>query len=91
MVNPPPAGREPWRLAIHDVLQTHLPEGEACEGGVLVGWVVVAEILAPDGEIYLASCRSERTPRWTARGMLHSLLEEDWPAHAVHEQAARDD
>lgn len=51
--------------------------------GLVIGWLVIAEVLAPDGERWLTSYSGDAAgekllPRWQAQGYAHSLLH-DWP------------
>lgn len=50
--------------------------------GIVVGWVVIAETLAPDGERWLSKfsgdAAHEQLARWQVHGYAHSVLH-DWP------------
>lgn len=56
--------------AVQDALQSlvslDLGEGD----GLLIGWVVIMDVLAPDGRRSLISGRSESMSMWQAVGML---------------------
>jgi hypothetical protein len=57
-------------------------QGEDTQRGVVIGWVVIAESVAPDGERWLSSfsggAGDHALPRWQVQGYAHSLLH-DWP------------
>lgn len=44
--------------------------GEEVYQGMLVGWIVVSEVMAPDGCRYLTVLSDDNTPVWTKMGML---------------------
>lgn len=52
------------------------------QAGIVVGWVVIAETLAPDGEMWLSKftgdAADEPLARWRVHGYAHSVLH-DWP------------
>jgi hypothetical protein len=69
------------RKAVNDVLQDYAIEVDGSRA-LLVGWCVVAEWMAPDGNRWLSflgtDARGEPAPTWQAQGYLHNALH-DWP------------
>lgn len=65
--------------------ETTHPSGldDELEGAALIGFVLVAEWVTPDGDRILTSFDSgptgERVPDWTRKGWLHEALEDvEW-------------
>lgn len=56
--------------------------GDETQKGLVIGWLVIAESLAPDGERWLSTfsggAGDQHLPRWQVQGYAHSLLH-DWP------------
>lgn len=70
------------RKQIHDAIQVSR-EGEALDGAVLIGWITVAEWMAPDGTRRLSRIAGgpgddQAPPGWQTQGYLHNALHEDW-------------
>lgn len=73
------------RERLHPLIQETLngddmPEG----GGVLMGWVMIAEWMAPSGDRWLSKVSSDATgvkgaATWQEQGYLHNALHTDWP------------
>lgn len=58
-------------------------------GGVLVGWVMVAEWMDLEGRRWLtrldANADGENLPEWQRNGYLHNALNTPWPELEVEE------
>lgn len=52
--------------------------GHQLKGAMLVGWVVVAEWMTPDGERWLTKFNARDTTRWQVQGYMHNTLYEPW-------------
>lgn len=64
------------RERISEALQSC--EGLPLEGSLLVGWVLIAEWLHPDGTQLLSRFGSENLTQWQRQGYLHNALHESW-------------
>lgn len=67
--------------AIHAALQENAKprKDERVEGALLVGWVVVAAWVAPDGESWTTRIASPDLPAFQRSGLLHqALFDADW-------------
>lgn len=60
-----------------DLIQDAIQANYAPPGALLTGWVMVVEWTTVDGQRVLGKARSDDTPPWTAKGMLHTVLFED--------------
>lgn len=71
---------DPRRDALHDFLQNQGPPGEEIhQGSLLTGWVLVTAWVDDDGDHWLVKAHAAEIQAWTARGMLHEVLEGEWP------------
>lgn len=65
----------PWRRPIHEALEGLLAEHSPESGGILTGWVLVAETVDADGERWLHRLDGPDTiTAWAREGMLHNAL-----------------
>lgn len=59
-------------------IQESLQENEETEGSVVIGWVTIAEVMAPDGRTWLCrqsgDARNEALPQWREKGYLIEYL-----------------
>ncbi|HEX2292910.1 MAG TPA: hypothetical protein VHH55_06315 [Gaiellaceae bacterium] len=71
---------------LHEAIQSSQGENSRLESAVLVGWVVVAEWVAPDGTRSLTRMSGTPggsvPPEWQTRGYLHEALFGKWNAEA---------
>ncbi len=70
---------ETVRASIHETLQaTTVRDRDLPEGAMLLGWVAVAEWMAPDGKRWLSvvdgNASGEGCPAWQRQGYLHNAL-----------------
>jgi hypothetical protein len=68
-----------FRTALHDTIQTAGPgTDELPAGALLIGWVLVADWMSPDGDRWLSrecgGATRDRLPGWQERGYLHEAL-----------------
>lgn len=59
--------------AIRDILNNDRPNA-AREGSLVVGWVVVADWVDPDGQRWLSYTKSEGVTEWQAKGMANEVV-----------------
>lgn len=67
------------REHLHEALQSTIAiDEELPEGAMLLGWVAVAEWMAPDGNRWLSiangDARGRGAPEWQSQGYLHNAL-----------------
>lgn len=67
------------RDRLHETIQhTVAIDNNLPEGAMLLGWVTVAEWMAPDGQRWLSTvdgdARGEGCPAWQRQGYLHNAL-----------------
>jgi hypothetical protein len=68
------------RAHIHDAIQNTVAIDDGLpEGSMLMGWVTIAEWMAPDGERWLSIIDGTATPdkacpAWQRQGYLHNAL-----------------
>lgn len=67
------------RETLHETIQgTIAIDEDMPEGAVLLGWLTVAEWMAPDGKRWLSlidgDARGEGCPAWQRQGYLHNAL-----------------
>ena len=67
------------RTHLHDAVQhTVSLDEDLPEGAMLMGWLTIAEWMAPDGNRWLSkidgNTNSESMPPWQAQGYLHNAL-----------------
>lgn len=67
------------RERLHETIQgTVAIDEDLPEGAMLLGWVAVAEWMAPDGHRWLSTidgdARGEGCPEWQRDGYLHNVL-----------------
>jgi hypothetical protein len=66
------------RSLVGGALQRSANEDPEMEGAVLIGWVAVAEWMAPDGGRWLSKVHGlsngDDCPTWTQQGYLHNAL-----------------
>jgi hypothetical protein len=68
--------------AIQEALEASAAENDALDGSVLVGWVVIAEWVGPNGVRSLVRMGGtpggSAPPTWQTRGYLHEALFGHW-------------
>jgi hypothetical protein len=68
------------RSRVSSALQTCANTDPEMDGAVLIGWVAVAEWMAPDGSRWLSKldglASGDGAPTWTQQGYLHNALHE---------------
>lgn len=73
---------DPRRDYTHDALQYAMTirtgVDDPPDGALVTGWVVVAELMASDGERWLSRANSSSLPVWSAKGLHHEALYGDW-------------
>ncbi len=67
------------RGTLHEAFQTTISVDESLpEGAMLLGWVGIAEWMAPDGKRWLSivdgNSNREGCPAWQRQGYLHNAL-----------------
>lgn len=66
------------RPILHEAIQRTNATDEDLDGAVLMGWVVIAEWMAPTGERWLSkvagNASGEGCPEWQTQGYLHNAL-----------------
>jgi hypothetical protein len=66
------------REQLHAAIQGTNQTDQNLEGAMLMGWVVVAEWMAPDGERWLSrvdgTAARKGCPEWQREGYLHNAL-----------------
>ena len=71
---------------LHDAIQLSQESNDRLGNAVLVGWVVVAEWVAPDGTRTLTRMSGTPggtvPPEWQTRGYLHEALFGKWNSEA---------
>lgn len=71
---------------IHAALQECRPEVEdglgPDDGSLVVGWVVVSEWMATDGQRWLTKLTHENCTTWQQQGYLHNALNTSWDVEA---------
>lgn len=76
-------GREPVsdegaRLILAEAIQQSASTDDDLEGAVLMGWVLVAEFMAPSGQRWLSkvdgTVAGTGCPEWQSQGYLHNAL-----------------
>ena len=59
-------------------IQESLQENDTTEGCVVIGWVTIVEVMAPDGKSWLCrqsgDARNEALPQWREKGYLYEYL-----------------
>jgi hypothetical protein len=67
---------------LHDAIQASQDANERLDSSILVGWVVVAEWVGPDGRRSLTRMSGTPggaiPPEWQTRGYLHEALFGRW-------------
>lgn len=68
---------------LHQAIQATAHDQPDIDGSVLLGWVTIAEWVAPDGNRWLSRISSNATgdreaADWQLQGYLHNALN-DWP------------
>lgn len=70
---------------IHEAIQASQENNDRLDRSVLVGWIVVAEWVGPDGSRTLTRMSgtpgSSVPPEWQTRGYLHEALFGKWNAN----------
>lgn len=66
------------RVILAESIQASAATDDELEGAVLMGWVLVAEWMAPSGQRWLSkvdgSATGEGCPAWQTQGYLHNAL-----------------
>lgn len=69
------------RKQLHSAIQATGQTDNDLEGAMLMGWVVVAEWMAPNGQRWLSrvdgTASGEGCPEWQRHGYLHNALFSD--------------
>lgn len=80
-------GEEERRARVHELLQ-ELALQVGGHPSVVIGWALVVEWSAADGDRWLTflatDARGEPSPTWQAQGYLHNALH-DWPSAEADE------
>lgn len=53
-------------------------QSHGVENAIVTGWVVLSELMTPEGDRFLCRLRSDTTTQWQMQGMLHNALHTDW-------------
>jgi hypothetical protein len=65
---------------LHNAIQRTAAEDEDLNGSVLMGWVVVAEWMSPEGQKWLSrssgDARGMDCSDWTVKGYLNDVLDD---------------
>lgn len=75
------------RQRLHDAIQSTHETEEDLEGGVLIGWTVVAEWMDGEGKRWLSGLSGSNggeddPPIWQTQGYLYNALHEGFPGDA---------
>lgn len=66
------------RPILHEAIQSTTSTDSDLDGAILLGWITVAEWMAPSGDRWLSRVDGNATggglPEWTREGLLHNAL-----------------
>ena len=65
------------REDIADNLGQYADGWSSIEGGIVTKWVVLAELVTPDGQKAFMEVRSDQLVSWERAGLLYHALKED--------------